>query len=193
MEAIDLFLITFGVVFVGELGDKSQAIAFVAALSNHTKRFIVFLATALALIFVSGSTIYLTGFIPKSWLPGFITTGGVLLVTYGIYIIYSLHREDEEHDDAVYLSVSHGTLFVQQFALVTMSELGDKTQVASFGIAIANPNEHLVVFAGAALALTVVAGLTILAAKFIPDHWHTRVQIGGATSLILFGIYMLTS
>ncbi len=190
MDAINLFLLSFGIVFVGELGDKSQAIAFVAALTNRTKRLIVFAATALGLTLVSGVTIYLTGFVPDEWLPRIIKMSGLGLVLYGSYIIYAL-RQGNEDDTEARLDISHHALFVQQFGLVAMSELGDKTQVASFGIAIANPNEHLVVFAGAVTALTAVAGLAILAAKFIPYQWHTQVQIAGAFLLIMFGIYMI--
>lgn len=191
MEAVGLFFVTFIIVFIGELGDKSQAIAFVAALTNRTKRLVVFFATALALIVVSGITIYLTGFIPDTWLPNIILVSGAGLILYGCYIIYSLRRGENDDEDEVHLGVSHHILFVQQFSLVAVSELGDKTQVASFGIAVANPHDHLIVFAGAATALTAVAGLTILAAKFIPRRWHTRVQTFGATLLILFGLSML--
>jgi putative Ca2+/H+ antiporter (TMEM165/GDT1 family) len=192
MEAVSLFLVTFAVVFVGELGDKSQAIAFVAALTNRTKRLVVFLATALALTFVSGITIYLTGFIPDSWLPFFIKGSGALLIVYGSYIIYTLRRANGDDGERTPLNTSHLTLFVQQFGLVVVSEIGDKTQVASFGIAVTNPKDHLIVFAGAAAALTTVAGLTILAAKFVPFSWHIRVQATGAVLLVLFGGYMLS-
>lgn len=154
MEAANLFLVTFTIVFVGELGDKSQMVAAVAALTNRTERFIVFAASALALTLVAGVGIYLTAFIPTSWLPWFTKLGGVGLILYGIYLLWSLRKAGDEEEGLALGRVGQWALFGQLFSFVAIHELGDKTQVASLGIALANPSERFVVFAAAASALT---------------------------------------
>ena len=192
MDAINLFLLTFGVVFIGELGDKSQAITFFAALTNRSKRYVVFFATALALTFVSGTTIYLTGFIPRSWLSTIVTIGGIGLIGYGLFILYTLYQVDTGDDGgAPDFNENYWPLFSRQFALVTVGELGDKTQFASFGIAIANPDERFIVFAGSALALTTAAAFAVLATKLVPLSWNLYIQGIGALLLIGFGGFML--
>lgn len=76
-------------------------------------------------------------------------------------------------------------VFASTFAAVFVAELGDKTQVATFGLAAASTTGRLSVFLGSALALVstsliaVVAGAAI--GRFVSPVWLERA--GGALML----------
>ena len=82
-------------------------------------------------------------------------------------------------------------MFWSQFLVVSTAEFGDKTQIATLAIAIENQSELLMVFVGSLLALITITGLTVWGVAFLPQFWIRKVQILGAFSLLLYGLYML--
>ncbi|HSC08337.1 MAG TPA: TMEM165/GDT1 family protein [Steroidobacteraceae bacterium] len=78
------------------------------------------------------------------------------------------------------------------FGTVLLAELGDKTQLATFLFATRNPADKWLVFAAAAGALVVAAGLAVLAGGFVAQHVSTRVltRIAGV-AFILIGAWTL--
>lgn len=73
------------------------------------------------------------------------------------------------------------------FATVFLAELGDKTQLATFGIASAADSRRVAVFVGSALALVLTSALAVVAGaavgKLVPPHWILRLS--GAAFLVL--------
>jgi putative Ca2+/H+ antiporter (TMEM165/GDT1 family) len=66
------------------------------------------------------------------------------------------------------------------FVTVFLAELGDKTQLATFGIASAADSRRLAVFAGSAGALVLTSAIAVVAGaavgKLVPAHWILRVS-----------------
>lgn len=83
-------------------------------------------------------------------------------------------------------------LFVTTFATVFIAEMGDKTQLATMGLASAGTSRW-VVFAGSALALVACSVIAVLAgavvAKHIPPVWIKRGA--GALFIALGLLYIL--
>lgn len=83
-------------------------------------------------------------------------------------------------------------LFASAFTAVFVAELGDKTQLATFGLAAASTGGRLAVFLGSALALVctsliaVVAGAAI--GKVIPALWLERI---GGLLMVGLGVWVL--
>jgi len=65
MDLITIFLTTFGLIFIGELGDKTQIAAGTGTLANKKKVRLIFFSSALALVAVAGLTVFGAGFISK--------------------------------------------------------------------------------------------------------------------------------
>lgn len=83
-------------------------------------------------------------------------------------------------------------LFTSTFALIFLAELGDKTQLATLTLA-ASGKSRLLVFLGAALALTATSAIAVLAgegvARAVPEIWIRRVA--GLAFLVLGGLFLL--
>lgn len=78
------------------------------------------------------------------------------------------------------------------FGTVFLAELGDKTQLATLLFAAKNPGSKWVVFAAAAAALIIAAGLAVLAGSFIAQHLNTRwlTRLAGA-GFVVIGLWTL--
>lgn len=82
-------------------------------------------------------------------------------------------------------------LLVSTFGLVFLAELGDKTQLATLGLA-ASGHSRLAVFVGAAVALVVTSGIAVLVgeglARVVPPVWIQRVA---GVAFIVMGVLFL--
>lgn len=190
MDLFSVFISTFLLVFVGELGDKTQIAAGTGTLANRRQTGTIFFSSAIALMAVSGLTVFGAGLIPQSFIPTLTMIGGGLLIVYGIHLFRKKDNADDE--SASVDTKSAAGLFFSQFFVVFIAELGDKTQIATLAAAIENQAELLVVFAASASALVTVTSLTVWGITKVPQHWMKHLQRMGACLMVIYGIYMLT-
>lgn len=193
MQLLETFFLTFFVVFIGELGDKSQIAAGTSSLLYKSQRRVVFLSSSLALLVVTIVTTLAALVIPASVVSHVITIGGMLLILYSIYLIIQIYQE---YDEGVGEKVekkppSTQRLFLAQFLIVFTAEFGDKTQIATLAAAVKNKDELSAVFFGSLTALITITGLTVWGVSFLPQSWIRKVQVLGAFSLFAYGLYMV--
>ena len=78
------------------------------------------------------------------------------------------------------------------FTTVFLAELGDKTQLATFGLAAASEGRRLGVFVGSASALVLTSLIAVLAGaalgKVVPTVWLER---GSGVLMIALGAWVL--
>jgi len=65
-------------------------------------------------------------------------------------------------------------LLLTVFGTVFVAELGDKTQLATLLYAAGPANSKLTVFLGAALALVVVSGISVVAGSLLAYHLNPK-------------------
>lgn len=188
MELITIFSYTFLLVFIGELGDKTQIATGTGALANRARTRIIFLSSALALVAVAGLTVLLAGLIPEKFIPIIEITGGLMLITYGSYLFFTANESDGDGDNS---DENGWKLFLVHFSVVFVAELGDKTQIVTLAVAVENQAFLPLVFLASASALVSVTGLTVWGAAKIPTHWIKTVQRIGAFFMSLYGLYMI--
>jgi putative Ca2+/H+ antiporter (TMEM165/GDT1 family) len=189
MDVIPIFASTFFLVFIGELGDKTQIAAGTGTLANRKQTSTIFLSSILALVTVSGLTVFGAGLIPATLVPTLTLVGGGLLIFYGIYLFFKTDKSDGE--DETFEEKSAWGLFASQFLVVFLAELGDKTQIATLGAAIKNQAELLIVFIASASALVAVTSITVWGITKVPGAWVKNLQRIGAALMVAYGVYMV--
>ena len=189
MELMSIFASTFVMVFIGELGDKTQITTGTGTLANPSRVRVIFLSSSLALITVAGLTTFSAGLIPNEFIPTVVKIGGIALIAYGIYLLI---RKGEENVGEDSIEKSNWMIFFSHFAVVFVAEMGDKTQMFTLGSALENQTHLWIVFISASLALVLVTALTIFGVTKLPKHWIGKIQKLGALIMILYGIHMLT-
>lgn len=85
--------------------------------------------------------------------------------------------------------------FFTTFGLVFLAELGDKTQLATMGLAASGDGKRWLVFAASALALTLSSLLAVLAGDFLRARVdpHTIQRAASVLFIVLGGLLMWQS
>ena len=87
-----LFITTFGLVFLAELGDKTQ-LATLCLSANYNSKISVFLGSAFALVISSLTAVLLGTSLSRLLPPDYIQIGaGIFFIAIGIWILASITR-----------------------------------------------------------------------------------------------------
>ena len=196
MEAIYPFFIAFIMVFIAELGDKTQLI--VLSFSNSLKAKTILLGVAIGSFFSHGIAILFgssIGLLEDPFLHRLIE-----IITYSSFILMGIlslfsKKENTKHDNKEKNGVLEkiSKLKLNYCLIIALSimvgELGDKTFLASLGFGIQYPNSKFMLVLGAILAMVVCDSIAIVFGKFLNKYISETVmqKISGILFLI-FGI-----
>ena len=180
------FLLSFGVIFVAELGDKSQLMAL--AFATRFRAWPVLIAITLATAVVHLISVALGGFVGNALPTRTIhIISGIAFLGFAAWTFRGdkLTEEDEEstHVSSRHIIMSVGTVFF-------MAELGDKTMLATVTLAT---NESLFgTWAGSTLGMVVADALAIWVGKVLGDRLPEKaIRIGASLAFLAFGVWML--
>jgi putative Ca2+/H+ antiporter (TMEM165/GDT1 family) len=152
-------LSTFLLIFLAEMGDKSQLVCMLLASRHRGLPVFIGAVAAFALLNLVAVAV---GASLASALP--ITPIKVLVALLFLgFGVSALLTKDEEEED-IKEALGHSVL-VTAFVMIFMAELGDKTQLSVAGLAASVP--PLAVFTGATLALAVTTALGIVGGKWL--------------------------
>jgi len=172
----------FSMIFLAELGDKTQLAAM--SLSSKSSEISVFAGAMLAFFLVDGVSALIGGEL-LSFLPGKIVSvsSGLVFIFFGVF---SLIR----HEKKVSVERRKET-FLKTFSLISLMELGDKTQLASVFLA-AELKNPLIVLLGVMLAFSIVTGIgVIFGAKLLRLLPERYIRIGGSILFMFFGLIFI--
>lgn len=179
-----VFITTFGIIFLAELGDKTQLTAMTLAVRFPWQKTFFGIAAAFALLNIGAVALgkILFVFLPLFWIK--LASAGLFLF-FGIATLRSNGAEGDDGDEEVKKFSCMGA-FATSFLMILMAELGDKTQIVTASLA-AQHDAPLAVFAGSTLALWSVSLLGIFAGRqltrFVPI---TYIHRGAGTLFIIF-------
>ena len=161
-----VFLISFGLIFLAELGDKTQLMVFTLALRYGGKP--VLAGAFLAFALLSGSAAVIGKGLGGLFSQELITSiSAWIFILFGIYMLVA--KKEESGQEQTKPSTRAG--LVTAFSLIAISEMGDKTQIATLLLSV-KYRTFLSVFLGSLAALTLSSLLGILVAgrlnKYIP-------------------------
>ncbi len=165
------FFATFGLIFVAELGDKTQLAAVVLAARYPWHR--VFAGAAAAFVVLNLAAVavgqVLFAFVPERW---------ILLASAALFAFFGVSAFLGKADDPGRVNRAGGSPVLATFLVMLLAELGDKTQFATASLA-AQHQAPLEVFAGSTLALWLVCLLGVAAGaklmRYLPVGWLHRV------------------
>jgi putative Ca2+/H+ antiporter (TMEM165/GDT1 family) len=179
---LSVVLTTFSLVFLAEMGDKSQLLAMTLA---HRYRAVPVIAGT----FSAFALLNLLAVVVGQALADLIPQKLVLLVAASLFLYFG-YRAWQDAGNAEGQATDPrpvGNGFVVSFTMILIAEFGDKTQLAVIALA-AGTGQIWAVFAGGTLALWAVSLLGILfgatVLRRVPKHWVHRVA---AVMFIAFG------
>jgi Ca2+/H+ antiporter, TMEM165/GDT1 family len=179
-------LLSLAVIFVAELGDKSQLMAMTFALRHRwwvVLGGITVATTAVHLISVAVGH-YLGAALPTHLLG---VLAGVAFVLFGLW---TLRGDSLSDDEATRAQRSSAPAFFAVTSAFLLAELGDKTMLAT--ITLAADNDWVGVWIGSTVGMVAADALAILVGAIAGKHLPERfIQITAAALFGVFGIYML--
>ncbi|KWX67143.1 TMEM165/GDT1 family protein [Mycobacterium sp. NAZ190054] len=179
-------LLSFAVIFVAELGDKTQLVAMMFALRYRWWVVLSAITVATTAVHVLSVAIghYLGAALPTHLL-GLIA--GAMFVFFGLWTLRGDTLSDDEASRAA--KATAPAFFVVTSAFV-LAELGDKTMLAT--VTLAADRDWLGVWIGSTLGMVAADALAILVGAVAGKHLPERfIQITAAALFLVFGFYML--
>jgi putative Ca2+/H+ antiporter (TMEM165/GDT1 family) len=176
----------FALLFLAEMGDKSQLLVMTLA---HRYRPVPVIVGTFSAFAVLNLLAVVVGQVLFEWLP----QRWLLLAAAGLFLYFGVRSWQDASDgdeDAGVTGARRGGL-IQSFTLILVAELGDKTQLAVLAL-VAGTGDPGAVLLGGTLALWTVSligvlfGCTLL--RRLPTHWVHRAA---AVLFILFGLLAL--
>jgi Ca2+/H+ antiporter, TMEM165/GDT1 family len=183
----DAFLLSFGVIFLAELGDKSQLMALAFAARYPAIPVLIAISVATALVHAGsvalGRTVALA--IPSNVVS---IAAGLAFLTFAAWTLRGdvLGGADEartrrEGAGSVILAV--GTAFF-------LAELGDKTMLAT--ITLATQHGWFGTWIGSTIGMVAADALAILVGRLLGRHLPEKIiKYGAAALFAIFGIWLI--
>jgi Ca2+/H+ antiporter, TMEM165/GDT1 family len=174
------------VVFVAELGDKSQLMAL--AFATRYRALPVLAGITLATATLLGLSV-VVGVVLKSALP----TRPISIVAGLVFLAFALwtvRGDDEADDEAVDLARGGRSVMLGVAGAFFLSELGDKTMLAT--ITLATTEGALGTWLGATTGMVAADALAIVIGRQLGERLPARaIRLGAAAAFLVFGALLL--
>jgi putative Ca2+/H+ antiporter (TMEM165/GDT1 family) len=183
---MDAFLISFGIIFLAELGDKSQLMAMAFATRYPAMTILLAIITATALVHLV-SVLIGAAFGAAFPTDTISILGGIAFLAFAVWTLRGDELADREMarahrtDRSVFFTVG-GAFF--------LAELGDKTMLAT--VTLATDNGLVGTWIGSTLGMVAADGLAIVVGKQLGARLPERaVRIGAAATFAVFGLFLI--
>jgi putative Ca2+/H+ antiporter (TMEM165/GDT1 family) len=181
------FFVSFGVIFVAELGDKSQLMALAFATRYRTVPVLIGITIATAVVHAVS---VLVGAALGAAIPTRPITlvAGVAFLVFGAWTLRGDELSDEVERRAACATSRNTVLTVG--GVFFLAELGDKTMFAT--ITLATREGLFGTWLGSTVGMVVADALAILVGRMLGTRLPERaVKIGAAIAFFAFGAVLL--
>jgi len=177
-------LISLGVVFVAELGDKSQLMSMTYALRHHW--WVVLSGVAVAAFLVHGLAVMVGHFLGMTLPQRPIAFAAA--ISFFVFAVWTWRERKDR--GAAPAAPEHRFVLLAVVSSYVLAELGDKTMLAT--VALASDHNWAGVWIGATVAMVLADGLAIAAGALLHRRLPERLLHGLASVLfVLFGLWLL--
>jgi putative Ca2+/H+ antiporter (TMEM165/GDT1 family) len=180
-------LVSLGVVFLAELGDKSQLMTMTYAL--RPRWWVVLSGVAIAAFLVHGLSVTIGHFVGLTLPARPIAFAAAIAFLLFAAWTWRDSRRGGDDDDVAAVPEPRYVIFAVISSFV-LAELGDKTMLAT--VALASDHNWAGVWIGATLGMVLADGVAIVVGRLLHRRLPERFLHGIAALLfLLFGLWML--
>jgi len=183
---VSAFLVSLGIIFVAELGDKSQLMAL--AFAARYRAFPILVGITIATAVVHAMSVVIGSMLDVA-LPTRAISVAAGLAFLG-FAAWTLRGDTLDEDEAGRVQRSAGSAVVAAAGAFFLAELGDKTMLAT--ITLATKEGAFAVWAGSTLGMVAADALAIVVGQQLGTRLPERViRIGAAASFVVFGLLLI--
>ena len=183
---MDAFLISFGIIFAAELGDKSQLMAMTFAARYKAVTILLAISAATAVVHLAS---VLIGAAAGVALPTH-TINIVAGVAFIVFAAWTLRGDELDEDDEAKADQSRRSVFWTVGVAFFLAELGDKTMLAT--ITLATTHGLFGTWLGSTLGMVAADALAILVGQQLGKRLPEKaVKIGAAVLFVVFGLLLI--
>jgi len=178
--------VSFAVIFVAELGDKSQLMALTFATRFRPWPVLIGITVATAVVhLVSVGVGYgLGATLPTGWIA---LIAGLAFLGFGAWTLRGDRLTDEEKTKA---ERSTGSAILAVGGAFFLAELGDKTMLAT--ITLATQYGWFGTWIGSTVGMVAADALAILVGRLLGRHLPEKaIKYGAAALFAIFGIWLI--
>jgi len=183
---VDAFLISFGIIFVAELGDKSQLMALTFAARYKAIVILAAITAATALVHLVS---VLIGAAAGVALPTS-TISIVAGIAFLGFAVWTLRGDKLDEEDEARSRRANRSVFFTVASAFFLAELGDKTMLAT--ITLATTHGLFGTWLGSTLGMVTADALAILVGQQLGARLPERtIRIGAAILFVVFGVALI--
>ncbi|MEQ8719018.1 MAG: TMEM165/GDT1 family protein [Acidimicrobiales bacterium] len=183
---MEAFLISFGIIFVAELGDKSQLMAMTFAARYRA-------TTILAAITVATALVHLVSVLVGAAVGVALPTDAISVaagVSFLGFAAWTLRGDELSDDEAERATRSTRSVFVTVGTAFFLAELGDKTMLAT--VTLATDNGLFGTWVGSTLGMVAADALAIVVGQQLGARLPERtIRIAAALTFVAFGVWLI--
>jgi putative Ca2+/H+ antiporter (TMEM165/GDT1 family) len=185
---VEPFAVAFAVVFIAELGDKTQLVAM--SLAARYRTLTVLAGITIAYAITNGISVVVGGLLGAALPTTAISiAGAIAFFGFAIWTLRDDSGDEADGDDDAGQIGGRSVLFSIIGAMV-LAELGDKTMLAT--ATLAARESPLLTWAGATLGITASGALAVGVGSVLGDRLPRRtIRLAAAALFALFGVLLL--
>jgi Ca2+/H+ antiporter, TMEM165/GDT1 family len=183
---LSAFLISFGVIFVAELGDKSQLMALTFATRYKTWPVLVGITIATSVVHLVSVAVGvgLGAALPTGWIA---LAAAIAFVGFGAWTLRGDSLSEDEQDK---VNKKARSAVVAASVAFFLAELGDKTMLAT--ITLATQHGWFGVWLGSTLGMVAADALAIVVGRQLGKRLPERaIRYGASVLFLVFGVALL--
>jgi len=185
-DRVDAFTLSFGIVLLAELGDKSQLMAL--AFASRYRALTVLIAVSIATLIVHAASVAI-GFFAAVALPtrAINVLAGIAFLGFAAWTLRgdTLGEDDESRAGrrGRWAVLTIGTAFF-------LAELGDKTMLATITLATTDP--PIPVWLGSTLGMVAADAIAIAVGAILGTRLPERaIKLFAAAAFVVFGVILI--
>jgi putative Ca2+/H+ antiporter (TMEM165/GDT1 family) len=185
-DVVHAFLVSFGIIFVAELGDKSQLMALAFAARYRALPILIGISLATAVVHAFSVAV---GAAVGVALP----TNAIAVVAglaFFVFAAWTLRGDTLGDEESARADRSARSAVLAASVAFFLAELGDKTMLAT--ITLATKEGLIGTWAGSTVGMVAADGLAILVGQQLGARLPERaIRIGASITFVVFGIVLV--